>query len=108
MNDQEIEQEIIDKGLTAKRVRTEYIDSLMDRVQYFGSDVAPGTTSTFVHAFLDGKFYLATGHSACISPLNFDAELGIKIAKDKAQHLAREELWKLEGYRVFCELNQGE
>lgn len=100
MTDQEIEQEIVDKGLTAKRVSNDHINAMMARVHYYGSDVAPGTTSTFVHAFLDGEFYLATGHSACISKENFDAEIGTEIARSKAEHLAREELWKLEGYRT--------
>lgn len=100
MNDQAIEQEIQAKGLTAPRVTNERIDELMARVVY-SFDVRPnGSTSTLVHAFLDGKFYLASGHSACVSPENFDAEMGMKIAKRDVEGKARQELWKLEGYAL--------
>ena len=65
-----------------------------------------GTTSTFVHLYLPGGFYVASGFSACVSPENFDAELGISIAAKDALRNAESELWKLEGYRLFCELQQ--
>jgi hypothetical protein len=72
----------------------------MTRVTYC-AEVAPGTTSTFIHAFLDGTFYLASGHSACVSPENFDFKIGAQIAHGNAQTKAREKLWELEGYALF-------
>lgn len=100
MTDNDIEQEIQDKGLNAPRVTKEQIDALMARVSFY-LIVPEGTTSTVAHAYLDGRFHLATGHSACVSPENFNAELGEKIALDKAEAAARDKLWELEGYRLY-------
>lgn len=92
-----IEQEIKNKGLTAPRVTPDRIDALMARVQFrFHVE----ETSTFCHAFLDGEFFLATGHSACVSKTNFDWELGQKIAKENVLKPARDKLWELEGYAL--------
>ena len=103
MNDQSIEQEIQAKGLTAARVTKNQIDALMARVTYIGGRVEQ-TTSTLVHAFLDGTFLLASGHSACVSPENFNAELGFNMAKDQAEEKARDQLWLLEGYALRSRL----
>ena len=91
------EQRIQVLGLTAPRVTKERIDSLMDKV-VFVSTQPSGTTSTLVHAFLDGDFLLATGHSACVSKENFNAQLGFDMAKRNAENVARDKLWELEGY----------
>jgi hypothetical protein len=40
--------------------------------------------------------YTVTGESACVSPENFDAELGRKIARQKAV----DEMWPLMGYAL--------
>lgn len=100
MDEEQVERTIKEQGLTAPRVTSEQIDQLMERVVYI-TEVPAGTTSTFVHAFLDGVFHLATGFSACISPENFNATLGVAIAKPKAAAEARDKLWQLEGYRLF-------
>lgn len=99
MSEKEIEQAIQDKGLTAPRVTPGQIDKLMERVEYRSQ--SPIGTSTFVHAFLDGKFLLATGHSACVDPRNFNEEIGLRIATDEAKAKAREKLWELEGYLLY-------
>ncbi|MGS2743593.1 Gp49 family protein [Halomonas sp. LS-001] len=99
MNDQAIEQEIQDKGLTAPRVTPADIDSLMSHVTYY-CHVVPGTTTTVCTAIDKDGFTLATGVSACASPENFNVELGEKIAKQNAERNALEELWKLEGYAL--------
>lgn len=101
MTDQSVEQEIQAKGLNAPRITPGHINDLMERV-IFNIVVPEGTTSTFAHAYLDGKFYLATGHSACVSPENFDAEIGQKIALNKAEAMAKDKLWELEGYRLYA------
>lgn len=101
MNDQTIEQEIQAKGLTAPRITPGHINDLMERV-IFNIVIPEGTTSTFAHAYLDGKFHLATGHSACVSPENFNAEIGQKIALNKAEAMAKDKLWELEGYRLYA------
>jgi hypothetical protein len=95
--DTAIEAEIVAKGLTAPRVSPDRIAELMARVQF--SFHVQGT-STFCYAFLDGEFYLAAGHSACVSKENFDAELGQKIAKANVMKPATDKLWELEGYTL--------
>jgi hypothetical protein len=64
------------------------------------------STSTFAHAYLDG-FYLATGHSACVSPANFNAEEGSKYALNACLPKAEDKLWELEGYALRKELDAG-
>lgn len=99
--DTAIEAEIVAKGLTAPRVTPERIAVLMARVQFKFHVEA---TSTFCHAFLDGEFFLATGHSACVSKENFDAEIGQKIAKANVMKPANDKLWELEGYALRVRL----
>lgn len=98
--DEQMEQEIQDKGLTAPRVTLDQIKAMMKRVQYKFNQTE-GTTSTFAHAFLDGEFFLATGHSACVSKENFDAELGREYAQSNAEKHAQDKLWELEGYNLY-------
>lgn len=97
MTDQTIEAEIVEKGLTAPRVTPAQIDALVKRVVFV---YASHGTSTFCHAFLDGTFFLASGHSACVSPENFNAELGQKRALGNVQKPIRDKLWELEGYAL--------
>jgi len=101
MTDQTIEAEIQAKGLTAPRVTPEEIDALEERVLFTYAVIG---TSTFCHAFLDGTFFLVSGHSACVSPENFDAELGRRIAFENVQKPMRDKLWELEGYALRSKL----
>jgi len=105
-SDEAIEAEVQAKGLdTAPRISKYQIDDMMARVVYVVV-VPEGTTSTFCHAFLDGKFHLGTGHSACVSAENFNAATGAKIAKGKAEQIARDKLWELEGYALFKHVSE--
>lgn len=96
-------QELAAAGKVAPRVTREQIEALLDRVTYVVI-VPPGTTSTFVHAYL-GRFYLASGHSACVSLENFIAATGERIARADAVVQATKKLWELEGYLLYKELN---
>lgn len=87
------------------RVTKDLIDSLMKRVQYVIVQRPDNTTSTFVHAYLDGKFFLGTGFSSCVSEQNFNSEIGERVAKQKAVIEAANKLWELEGYRLYSSLN---
>ncbi|MBU3846026.1 MAG: hypothetical protein H9855_03420 [Candidatus Acinetobacter avistercoris] len=98
--DEQMEQEIQDKGLEAPRVTLDQIKEMMKRVQYV-FEQPEGTTSTFAHAFLNGDFYLATGHTACVSKENFDVSLGIKYAQEEVAQKAQDKLWELEGYSLY-------
>ena len=93
---------------TAPTVSKETIDALMARLSYT-SHVPEGTTSTFVHAFLDlntdRAFHVATGFAACVCKENFKSEIGFKMAKEDATKKAREELWKMQGYLLKADID---
>ena len=97
-----VEDMILTKGLTAPRVTPEQIEALVDRVRY---RYAVQGTSTFCHVFLDDKFYLVTGHSACVSPENFDEGIGRTVAFNNAAAAMRNKLWELEGYALYKEMS---
>ncbi len=114
MNDQLIEQEIQAKGLTAPRITPEDIEANIEREWYFTAaegvhGKAPGIyvfgeddpelLLTFCVLVLRNGFTVS-GKSACASPENFDAEIGRKIARQKAV----EEIWPLMGYELRSKL----
>lgn len=92
MNDQDIEKEIQEKGLTAPRVTKDHILNLVTKEQYH---VFEGSTFTSCLLTLMNGFTVH-GESACASPENFDLELGRKIARDNAVN----KIWMLEGYAL--------
>lgn len=92
MNDQQIEKEIQDKGLTAPRVTTQRIEAVITGEDYH---VFNGTTLTVCCLTLANGFTVI-GESACASPENFSVELGKKIARDNA----KQKIWALEGYAL--------
>ena len=116
MNDQQIEQEIQAKGLTAPRVTPQDIEANIASEHYFtAADCyrsnpcydpnghpheplpapAPLELLTFCVLVLRNGFTV-TGESACASPENFDAELGRKIARQNAV----QKIWPLMGYAL--------
>jgi hypothetical protein len=90
VNERQIEDEIRAKGLTAARVTPEIVDSRIVGEDYH---VFPNSQLTVCCLTLTNGFTV-TGESACASPENFNAELGRKIARDRA----RDKIWALEGY----------
>lgn len=90
MSEQQIENEIQEKGLNAPRLTPALIDSKVKSVDYH---VFEGSCLTVCCMTLENG-YTVTGESACASPENFDAEIGEKIAYD----MARNKIWGLEGY----------
>jgi hypothetical protein len=103
-NDQAVEDQIVVKNLTAPRISLAHVQSMLLRVGY-RFEQPKGTTTTFCHAYLDGAFYLGTGHSACVSPENFDEATGESIASRNARTIATNKLYELEGYRLWSEMN---
>lgn len=73
------------------------IDALMETVRVQCHHF-PGTSSTVAIAALPDGFVLGIGHSACVSPGAFDAEIGARLATTDALKKAREKAWELEGY----------
>jgi len=112
MNDQAIEQEIQDKGLTAPRITPADIEANIKQTYFFtaeegaqgalaktrpelGVECPSISTLTFCVLVLRNGFTV-TGESACASPENFDAELGKKIARQNAVN----KVWPLMGYAL--------
>lgn len=90
MNEDELEQTIVDKKLTAARITPGRIDRKIKESDYY---VFEKTLLTVCCLTLENGF-TTVGYSACASPENFDAEIGRSIAFDNA----REKIWMLEGY----------
>ena len=107
MNDQSIEQEIQAKELTAPRVTPADIEANIRGCHYFtAGDGYCGATGTIVYPSALGLLtfcvielqngFTVTGESACVSPENFDSELGRKIARQNAV----QKIWPLMGYAL--------
>lgn len=107
MTDEAMEQDIVDKGLTAPRISLDHVREMLSRVQY-RFEQPQGTTLTLCHAFLDDSFYLGSGTSACVSPENFNADVGETGAQKNALRIATDKLYELEGYRLWQELHYGQ
>lgn len=108
-----IEREIAAKGKTAPRITPADIEANIVREHYFvGGDGIYGAAHkrgdnevqtfgqsmdllTFCILELRNGFTV-TGESACVSPENFDAEIGRKIARANAV----EKVWPLMGYEL--------
>ena len=101
LNEQQIEQEIQDRGLNAPRLSPDKIDAVIAKADYY---VFPDSMLTVCCLTLRNGFTV-TGESACVSPANFNAELGQKIAYGHA----RNKIWALEGYalkeKLFSQLS---
>jgi hypothetical protein len=91
-DEQAIEAEIQERGLTAKRITPDMLDAEITVEDYH---VFPGSCLTLRNGFT------VTGESACASPENFNAEIGQKIARQNA----REKLWPLLGFRLRDQLS---
>ncbi len=118
MIDEQVEQEIQDKGLTAPRVTPADIEANIKEEHYFtagdalvhvyqGGPAWQATSTavdllTFCVLVLNNGFTV-TGESACASPENFDAEIGRKIARQTAVN----KLWPLMGYALKQQLHGG-
>ena len=102
MSDEDMEKEIVDKGLTYPRVTNDEIEEKMKSVKYH-CHLVPGTTTTVITAYIEMghiQFTLATEIMACVDPRNFNKELGEKYGIEKAAKAAKDKLWELEGYRL--------
>ena len=89
-SEDELEQEIQAKGLTAPRLTPADIDAKILYAEYFR---VTNTACTICSLILQNG-YVIVGKSAAASMQNFDEELGRKIAYEDA----RNQIWALEGY----------
>lgn len=120
--DNNIEQEIQAKGLTAPRITPADIEANIASEHYFtaaegvqmavelqGVESEIGLTAipdalgllTFCVLVLRNDFTV-TGESACASPENFDAEVGRKVARANAVN----KIWPLMGYELRSRLHE--
>lgn len=97
-DEQSVEKEIQEKGLTAPRLTPDLIDSLCISKEFH---VFPNSCLTVCCLTLKNGFTV-TGESACASPENFNRELGERIAYDNA----RDKVWALEGYLLKQRLHE--
>lgn len=88
--EQNIEKEIVSKGLNAPRLTPDHIDSVIIGETY--TNLPDGRTVVCQLTLQNG--FTVDGKSACVSKENFDQEIGNKIARTNA----REKIWELEGY----------
>lgn len=108
MNNLDVENEIIAKGLTAPRVTPADIESEVAAEYFFTAadatqscpQMAALSLLTFCVLVLRNGFTV-TGESACASPENFDAQLGRQIARRNA--VAK--IWPLLGFRLRDKLS---
>ena len=100
MSEQEIEKEIQDKGLVAPRLTTNTIDAAIKSIAYH---VFNGSCLTVCCLTLQNGFTV-TGESACVSPENFNRQIGEKVSFANA----RDKIWMLEGYLLKQRLFEAE
>ncbi len=92
MTDQDIETEIQENGLTAKRVTLELITAAIQEEEYY----QPGGKKVTICCLTMDNGFIVIGESAPVSVENFDAELGKKIARQNAV----DKLWPLMGFHL--------
>ena len=128
-NNQTIEAQIQSKGKTAARVTPADIEANIASEHYFtaadgviGAAASQSKSENTVMAMVTFKEcdapslglltfcvlvlrngFTATGTSACASPENFDAEIGRKVARQKAL----EDVWMVMGYELRTKLAGG-
>ena len=100
--DELMEAKILAKGLAAPRVSPEWIDNTIVDKEFW----RPENTTLTVCVLTLKNGTIVVGESACVSPENFDAEIGEDIAYSNA----REKVWALEGYllkeRMYQDSNE--
>ena len=114
MNDP-IQNEIEAKGLTAPRVTPADIEASIESYFYFTAAQAAAAIDRTIDA--DSPLHLltfcvlvlkngftVTGESACVSPANFDEEIGRKIARQNAVN----KLWPLLGFSLRDAIHEGQ
>ena len=88
--EKEIEKEIKGKGLNAPRLNPEHIDSVIKSKTF--TNLPSGKCMICEITLKNG--YTVRGEAACVSPENFNQEIGEKISFENA----RDKIWQLEGY----------
>ena len=99
ISDEKTEAEIVEKGLDALRITVDTIDAAVNKAVYQRIE---GTTVMICVLVMENG-YSVIGHSACVSPENFDEALGKKIA----QRHAMGQCWALLRYELASRIASG-
>ncbi|OWQ91999.1 hypothetical protein CDN99_06470 [Roseateles aquatilis] len=100
MNDQQIENEIQAKGLTAPRVTRSQIEDAIASIDFVTHTSASGQILRWAVLNMVNGYAVVGRPSVAVSPENDDAELGKEIATDNSIN----EAWPLLGYELKSKL----
>lgn len=81
-------------------IAAEYAFNLGEALAALETPAHPDTSLTTVAVIVTKLGFVLIGTSACVSKENYSAEIGQRIARQKAF----DQLWPLEGYRLKAEL----
>lgn len=95
-DEEQLEQQLKDKGLNAPRLNPQLIHDQIIAEQYY---IFPGTVMLVCCLTLQNGFNVV-GTSAPASPENFNEEIGRGIARGNAV----DQIWQLEGYILKSKL----
>lgn len=96
MNEAELEQQIQDKGLTASRVTSSYLDAAIDSVDVVKHITPSGSVLRWAVLNLKNGFSVTGKPSAVVSDTGDNGEIGRQVAIDNA----RNELRAYLGFRL--------
>lgn len=96
MNDNEVEQEIQDKGLNAPRVTLDNLHKKISDVEIVKHVSKSGQVLRWAVLTMENGFAVVGKPSCSVSSENDDTGLGEKIAIENSQ----DEVWALEGYAL--------
>ena len=102
MNDEAIEQEIQDKGLTAPRVTPSDLNENIVHTEIVKHVSRSGQVLRWAVLTTRNGFAVTGRPSASVSSANDNAEIGEKVAIDNA----KQELWPLMGYELRSKLSK--
>jgi len=94
--DNQIEQEILAKGLTAPRVTPANIEDNIADIEYVKHVSKGGQVLRWAVITTKNGFAVVGNPSASVSPANDNEDIGQKVALDNS----KQELWPLMGYAL--------
>jgi len=105
MNDKEMEQQIVAKGLTAPRVTLDNLNQVIKDIEIVKFVTKGNKVLRWAVLTMKNGFAVVGNPSASVSPENDDAEIGERIAIENSKN----KVWELEGYALASKLHtQGE
>jgi hypothetical protein len=102
MDNEQLEKEIQEKGLTAPRVSLASIHEKMKTIEYVEYETRSGSILRWCVIELENGFTATGRPSVSVSAENDDVEIGEKVAYDNALN----EVWPLEGYLLKQKLHE--